>query len=255
MADGFDSTKIEAAGWRQGAVLCEGVAKTAIQAAPQHIQFQDEDWLILTSHDCDIANFSLKKEPLVEVIRACLTKAQSVDKQKAWGRNPRKIQFEALEKRTKAILECDVHDRWSSKREILLLGGPSKSRTVDEKIRKILAEWLAKRYIRAAFPTQFDRRWRGEKSKNLKIWISLLAKFNEWIQGIYIWLNTFEEIYSETTPYHCEFLVSIPKKTTKDEDWPNKKEEIEDDIIKFWSQFEPCIKCGRVDALGTDEIM
>ncbi len=80
MADGFDSTKIEAAGWRQGAVLCEEVAKAAIQAAPQHIQFQDEDW-------------------------------------------------------------------------------------------------------------------------------------------------------------------------------PNKKEEIEDDIIKFWSQFEPCIKCGRVDALGTDEIM
>ena len=105
MACGFDSTKIEAAGWRQGAVLGEEVAKTAIQAAPEHVQFQDEDWLILTSHDCDIANFSLKKEPLVEVIRAGPTKAQSIDKQKAWGRNPRKIQVEAKEKGTKVILE------------------------------------------------------------------------------------------------------------------------------------------------------
>ena len=81
-----------------------------------------------------------------------------------------------------------------------------------------------------------------------------MAKFNELIQGIYIWLNTFEEIDSETTPYHCEFLVSIPKKTTKDNALPNKKEEIEDDIIKFWSQFEPGIKCDQVAVLGTDEI-
>ena len=254
MADEFDASKIKAAGWRQGAVLSEKVAEAATQAAPEHVQHQEDDWLIITSHDCDISNFSLIKEPVVEVIRARSTKAKSVDKQKAWGRNPRTIHFEAMHDETKIILECDVHDRWTFRRELLLLCTPNSSKSVDDQIRRILAEWLAKRYIRAAFPTQFDRRWRGEKSKNLKIWIDLLAKNNKWIQGEYIWLNTFEELSSDTTPYHCDFLISIPSKRTKCSDWSKQKEEIEDDILKFWSQFEPGIKCGLVEILGTDEI-
>jgi len=43
MAEGFDSSKIEAAGWRQGAVLCKDVAKAAMQAAPPHVKCQEDD--------------------------------------------------------------------------------------------------------------------------------------------------------------------------------------------------------------------
>ena len=38
MADEFDASKIEAAGWRKGAVLCEKVEEAATQAAPERVQ-------------------------------------------------------------------------------------------------------------------------------------------------------------------------------------------------------------------------
>ena len=42
---------------------------------------------------------------------------------------------------------------------------------------EFVAEWLAKRYIRAAFPTAFDLRWRAK----LKDWQKLLKKHSEWL--------------------------------------------------------------------------
>jgi hypothetical protein len=38
--------------------------------APDRVSVGETDWLIVTSHDCDIANSSLEKEPVVEVLRA-----------------------------------------------------------------------------------------------------------------------------------------------------------------------------------------
>jgi hypothetical protein len=41
----------------------------------------DDDWLIVTSHDCDIVNSHLEKEPTVEILRAEVIQRRSPDKQ------------------------------------------------------------------------------------------------------------------------------------------------------------------------------
>ena len=41
------------------------------------------------------------------------------------------------------------------------------------------------RYIRAAFPSAFDSRWRA-----MREWVALLREHAEWIQGIYLRLST-----------------------------------------------------------------
>lgn len=115
--------------------------------------------MIVTSHDCDIVNGKLEKEPSVEVLRAAVVSQKKPDKQQVWGRNPREMQLAADDGAGGSVaLSVKVHERWSMPRELLMLEGPRG--VLDSKTRRLVAEWLAKRYIRAAFPTAFDARWR-----------------------------------------------------------------------------------------------
>ena len=71
MSELFDSNAIANRGWRQGAVM-GSVIGTALASkhAPELVDMNSTDWLILTSHDCDIVNPNIEKEPFVEVLRA-----------------------------------------------------------------------------------------------------------------------------------------------------------------------------------------
>jgi hypothetical protein len=68
MGELFDSNVIAERGWRQGAILGVGLAERARRHAPETVLVTDADWLIVTSHDCDIINNNIDKEPVVEVL-------------------------------------------------------------------------------------------------------------------------------------------------------------------------------------------
>ena len=78
------------------------------------------------------------------------------------------------------------------------------SHDLPPKVRRLIAEWLAKRYIRAAFPTAFDQRWRATS----RAWQTLLKKHSEWIQGVYLRLSTLDE-FPEGTPYRCHLMLAV----------------------------------------------
>lgn len=243
----FDSDAIAKLGWRQGAILDAKLAESARKHAPATVTMNDGDWLIVTSHDCDVVNFSLAKEPVVEVMRAGVLTATKVDKQQSSGRNPRTMQLAVKDGDDPVVLSLSVHDRWLIPRDMLLQEPPA--RHLPDKERRLIAEWLAKRYIRAAFPTAFDLRWRAK----LKEWQKLLKTHSEWIQGIYLRLSTLDELPDEK-PYKCHLLVAMPHAKRTCTAWPKKREELEKAIEAFWSQFKPEIECVGVDPLGTDEI-
>ncbi len=120
---------------------------------------------------------------------------------------------------------------------------------LPEKERRLLAEWLAKRYIRAAFPTAFDLRWRPKQTD----WRKLLRKHSEWMQGVYIRLSTLDELPANA-PYQCHLMLAVPSAKRGGPEWAGKRAEIEEECQSFWEQFEPGIKCAGVEVLGTDEI-
>jgi hypothetical protein len=243
----FDSDAIAKLGWCQGAILDAKLAESARNHAPATVTVDDGDWLIVTSHDCDIVNFSLAKEPVVEVVRASVLPAKKVDKQQSSGRNPRTLQLAVDHGDQAVVLSLSVHERWFVPRDLLLQEAPA--RNLPDKERRLVAEWLAKRYIRSAFPTAFDLRWRAE----LKDWQKLLKTHSEWIQGIYLRLSTLDEL-PEGTPYKCHLFVAVPHAKRSGAAWPKKREELEKAIEAFWNQFKPGIECAGVEPLGTDEI-
>jgi len=106
----FDPASIEGHGWRQGSVLGPGLAREAKARAPAGVGFKDDDWLVVTSHDCDIANGALDKEPIVEVLRAEVTGRVAPDGQQIGGRSPRSLQFQDSDAGRDVVLRCRVHE-------------------------------------------------------------------------------------------------------------------------------------------------
>jgi hypothetical protein len=247
MATAFDASAIDRHGWRQGAVLGRAMAAEARKLAPKGISFADSDWLIVTSHDCDVVNGRLEKEPFVEVLRAAVVQQKKPDKQQVWGRNPREMQLAVNDGAAgTVVLSLKVHERWSVPRELLALEPPRH--VLDDK-RRLIAEWLAKRYIRAAFPTAFDARWRLK----MKEWTGLLESQSQWVQGIYLRLSTQAELDHDKA-YKVHFIVAPPATATKDAAWAKKKLELETLVETFWAQFGPGIECVGVEVIPTNKL-
>jgi hypothetical protein len=204
-------------------------------------------WLIVTSHDCDIVNLSIDKEPVVEVLCARASTEKKLDKQQSWGRNPRTLQLVVETGDESPVLICTVHNRWFIPRGLLLQEAPA--RYLPDKERRLIAEWLAKRYIRAAFPTAFDLRWRS----NMREWQKLLKKHSEWLQGVYLRLSTLDELPAER-PYMCHLKLAVPHAKRHGPSWATKRDELEAEVEAFWNQFNPGLECAGVEVLGTDEI-
>lgn len=248
MSTAFDASAIERHGWRQGAVMGPTLAAEARKFAPSGIIFADSDWLIVTSHDCDVVNWKLEKEPTVEVLRTAVVQQKKPDKQQVWGRNPREMQLEANDAAgNPVVLSVKVHERWPVPRELLSSEAPAC--LLDSKTRRLVAEWLAKRYIRAAFPTAFDARWRTK----MKEWTSLLEKESQWVQGVYMLLNTQNELTDDKS-YRADFIIAAPASVTKDAAWLKKKAEIEGLVEKFWKQFAPGIVLDGVEMVSTSKL-
>ena len=247
MVEPFDSDKIANLGWRQGAILGGPLAKLAGEYAPRKLAVGSADLLVLTSHDCDIVNFSIDKEPVVEVLRMRAATAGKVDRQQSWGRNPRTLQLVIEACEAPVVLSCVAHDRWTIPRVLLL--GESPARCLPDQERRLVAEWLAKRYIRAAFPMVFDQRWRSKQ----RDWQGLLKKYSEWMQGVYLRLSTLDELPANA-PYQCHLILAVPYLKRGVAGWATKRTAIEEGVQAFWDQFKPGIECAGVEVLGTDEI-
>lgn len=243
MADGFDSGVLAKLGWRQGAILNRGLAERAWRHAPERVRKNPGDWLILTSHDCDVLNHSLAREPVVEVLRARVTTdTGGPAKLRSSGRNPRALVIpEVIVRGNVVALDLEVHDRWSIPRELLMEEKPVGF--LARKDGRLVAEWLAKRYIRAAFPTTFDLRWRRKS----KAWRKLLTTHSAWIQGVYLRLDTQEELPDDRA-YRCELILAVPRERQRRADWPDVRDKLERAFEKFWGQFSPDIHLEAVDA-------
>jgi hypothetical protein len=233
-------------GWRQGSVMGPLLVSEAIRQKPDRVTVEEADRLIVTSHDCDIANGSLQKEPVVEILRAAVSPS-TPDGRFEGGRNPRELHLDCDIDGRQVNLRCNVHDRWVVPRELLAREAPRPG--VAGKPLRIVVEWLAKRYFRAAFPTEFNERWR----KGDKEWEALLKRNSKWIQGIYLQLRPLDELPNDQ-PYRCDLIVAVPADMRKGPRWADEKSRLTDELEDFWRQFEPGIVCDEVDVLGTNEI-
>ncbi len=245
----FDRDRVAGLGWGQGAILDRRLAESAWEHAPERVTPSDRDHLLVTSHDCDVLNANIAKEPLVEILRArILDDATGRRSPFSAGRNPRTLRLSEVSVQGEDIaLGLVVQDRWEIPRELLMEEGPVDRLPPRE--GRLVAEWLAKRYIRSAFPTEFDRRW----SVRTRGWRKLLKRHSEWIQGVYLRLNTLRELAADES-YKCHLLLAVPLSQSELPEWPETRETIEQAFLAFWQQLQADIKCLGVEVLPTNRI-
>lgn len=145
--------RIRQQGWRQGAYLEEN---TLLDWHPQPAPgaAQAPGIAVILSQDCDLIHSSPSGEPWVE---ALIARQAPPDGNLAWGRNPRRLQFEI----EGTLWEADCNHRCRFSRR-LLADTPPKG-VLPVPIRNLITAWIAKRYTRPAFPDTLNNRLRARQ--------------------------------------------------------------------------------------------
>lgn len=122
----FDRDRVAGLGWGQGAILDRRLAESAWEHAPERVTPSDRDHLLVTSHDCDVLNANIAKEPLVEILRArILDDAAGRRSPFSAGRNPRTLRLSEVSVQGDDVaLGLVVQDRWEIPRELLMEEAP-----------------------------------------------------------------------------------------------------------------------------------
>jgi len=244
----FDASRLHSQGWRQGSILGATLRDATRKHAPRGVVIEEGDCLVIVSHDCDVVSMSLAKEPYVEVVLLRPASGPKQDKNSFGGRNPRSIQLAwDGEHGNESLWAASVHDRWVVPRELLHAAEPAG--LLGEKERRLIAGWLAKRYVRSAFPTAFDQRWRAR----MRHWTRLLERESAWIMGVYLLLDSLDE-KGEDEPYRIEVLIALPATASGVGGYAEALDRIESDVRSFWETFGPGIEVDEVDVRRTDEI-
>lgn len=184
--------------WKQGLLL--SAADVALRQGA-HYTVNDQDRLLIISQTCDLVQGSFDREPYFEVL--CihpLEHSPSGDFQ--GGKNSRRIEF--------SLGSADQISHWYAlpferhvlPRELLVDGRTPGDAIDDENVLTMILHWLSRRYTRTAFPETFVDRVNTKKKEIAK----KFKQVNPYVSGVYIRLNPFEELDTESD-YKVEMIL------------------------------------------------
>jgi len=193
--------------WRQGSVIPRELVPEGILPS----ETAQEAILIVVSHDCDIVQ-SGSAEPFIEFVIAHPRMPEQKDGMLFRCKNPRKLQLWIRRNGALCLYEISAHDRYRVARESIKGSDPEPSLLVDERDIQILAEWVARRYKRYSFPTEFNRRIPEKTLGKIK---KALTTHGEDVQ-LFMALSSFGELSTEQI-YDALVRVVIPSEAMDDD--------------------------------------
>jgi len=212
MASGEEQQSTDSAPWRQGSIAGPEVVH-ALHAASvdrlPHIEW-DHAHLVVISQDCDICH-DVDEEPFVDLLPFVVlidrTPHQvNEDNLCRNGRNPRRLVL-ALPQIGEAATK-QWHRVRLPKSD---LEGRNPVATLDPAALLCMRRWLGRRYTRAAFPDNFNRRIEADKKHARKIdglWKKSTA---DQVTGVYI-LCPETEITDAAVDYEIRIVCTYPPK-------------------------------------------
>lgn len=180
----IDVEQIRAKQWRQGCILLPEQLPAEILDSLAFSEGDDRLLYVLT-HDCDLVQADIVKEPYVELL--AIEPIAAVDGNQTHGKNSRLLDFTIG---VSAFRAC-CHDRFRIDRRLLASLAPSQAHPVGESLCDLIADWISKRYIRPAFPDEFNIRLKREERAIRRY----LKKYGQVFERIYIVCDPlFEEL-------------------------------------------------------------
>lgn len=198
--------------WFQGVVIAYKEINFSISFNQRHASFDSFNALVLFTHDCDLVNPSIEKEPYAEFFLANYT--FSPDAAYQFGRHPRILHIETGSGK---FLEIGIHNRITVDRTFLAgLSVDSNSDKVHGQNLAILLDWLTKKYVRPAFPDAFNAILKEIRGLNKK-----LRRFDRDFPSV---IRLFFKVEPESielidsSPYCIDVILLLEGKSRLDDD-------------------------------------
>jgi hypothetical protein len=211
-------TKLELAEWRQGSIVKQD---DAIQILNQiHNTLGKDVVLIVASQSCDIANNRIDLDPTIEFSIGQI-KEQS-NSTLRFNQNPRTLHIELLsvntasQPTTRLSVELIAHRKITIEKIILERMKPDPTRGMPQSELDSYVRWLAGRYDRPAFPSEFNRRLESTRDKVRQ----KAKKANPALLGLYIELSPITELAQNET-YTVNLLALTSDRASSPEDIQN----------------------------------
>ena len=197
-------TTLELAEWRQGSIVKED---DAIQILSQTNRALGKDEiLIVASQSCDIASNRIDIDPTIEFSIAQIK--EQFNPILRFNQNPRILHLELLAANTGSqpttgiTVELFAHRKIVVEKFALENMKPDPTRGLPQLEKDIYVRWLAGRYDRPAFPTEFNRRLESARDKIRQ----KAKKANAAVFGLYIELIPNTEL-AENETYTANLLA------------------------------------------------
>lgn len=144
MEEQYLAQQIRLKGWIQGSVL----------PMTRGLDAPDSSWggYVVISQTCDVVHHDFQQEPHVELLP--LHVADNHEGNRLYGKNPRVLQVDLDETR----VEMFARERFFLDRKRLAKLDTDPKRKLEDPVLRMVCHWLAKRYIRPAFPDAFNER-------------------------------------------------------------------------------------------------
>jgi hypothetical protein len=174
--------QLRAEGWTQGCLIHPD---NAVRITAASIDFYSkatsgDTWLVVLTQDCDIVRHT-GQEPFVELL--AIEKLSNIPANPMKGQSARSLHLNWTINDDTHWFECNIHDKFRIRKDSLCGLDIDTSLRVEENELRLLRQWLARRYTRAAFPDHFEEHLASTKGRVKSLFKSPEAKL---ISTVYI---------------------------------------------------------------------
>lgn len=220
---------LRAEGWKQGCLIHPNNAEQITSAS---IDFYNKDpssdtWLVVLTQDCDLVR-NIGVEPFVEIL--AIQKLSNVPNNVMRGQSARFLHLAINIEDEFHWFECNIHDRFRINKESLCGLDCDTALIFEESELRLLRQWLARRYTRAAFPDHFEKYLASTQGRVKSLFKSPEAKL---ISTVYIAIDN-----EDAGPDEDYFIHVILTALAEDFDDAEKRDLIGDFEERFISVFK-----------------
>ena len=221
-----DQVRLE--GWRQGSLIALKAASQITLASIDYFNHTvtSNTWLVVLTQDCDLVR-NIEQEPHVELL--AIEKLSAMPNNAMRGQSARLLHLTITMDNESHWFECNINDRFRINKASLLGLGCDMTIALEENELRLLRQWLARRYTRAAFPDHFEAHLASTKGQVKSLFKSQAAKL---ISTVYIAIDNEEADSEEDYVIHVR-LTALAEDLADDD----KRESIDDFEQRFITAF------------------
>ena len=203
----LDRDALKSNGWRRHSIITpeDEAYIPLLQQLPISLQEIAADKYvvaIIATYDCAVVHPVLEVEPWLHIMLAF---EAPHEKKFANGRDPRRIHFSLEKNGVSVFYETNAACFCQIDRELIFDCEYNATMVVPEASKYDLMNWLSERFKLTTWPDNFNKALKPAEKKIKSIW----RKHQEYISGLYIKLNTYDEISPDG--YVIAIIVAIEK--------------------------------------------